>query len=59
MVVRKDSDNNLPAAKYNLNRKAGKSIIDRKPIFSPDGEYVFFTMIFLLVFLNSLPILRP
>lgn len=25
---------------YTFNRKAGRSIIERRPVFSPDGEYV-------------------
>lgn len=24
--------------KYNFNRKGGKSIIERRPVFSPDGQ---------------------
>ncbi|CAG9102281.1 unnamed protein product [Plutella xylostella] len=37
MVVKKD---NSSVTKYDFNRKAGKSIINRKPTFSPDGESV-------------------
>ncbi|XP_004932124.1 WD repeat-containing protein 75 [Bombyx mori] len=37
MVVKVDTANKL---KYCLKRKAGRSIIERRPIFSPDGESV-------------------
>lgn len=26
------------SVKYNFYRKAGRSIIERRPVFSPDGE---------------------
>ncbi|XP_052741260.1 WD repeat-containing protein 75 [Bicyclus anynana] len=28
------------STKYVFNRKAGRSIIERRPVFSPDGEYI-------------------
>lgn len=42
MGVKTFSDNNAEV-KYNFHRKAGRSIIERRPIFSPDGEYVILT----------------
>ncbi|XP_072949179.1 WD repeat-containing protein 75 [Epargyreus clarus] len=36
MGVKRQTDTNL--TKYVLNRKAGRSIIERRPVFSPDGE---------------------
>ncbi|KAG6443741.1 WD repeat-containing protein 75 [Manduca sexta] len=36
MVVK--VDNTIKTPKYSLHRKAGRNIIERRPIFSPDGE---------------------
>lgn len=42
MVVKSFNDN-IADSKYVFQRKAGRSIIERRPIFSPDGEYVNIT----------------
>ncbi|XP_075977994.1 WD repeat-containing protein l(2)05287 [Anticarsia gemmatalis] len=39
MGVKVGSDN-TESVKYNFHRKAGRSIIDHRPVFSPDGESV-------------------
>ncbi|VVC89341.1 unnamed protein product [Leptidea sinapis] len=40
MVIKIDNDVKSTSKKYVLNRKAGRSIIERRPIFSPDGKSV-------------------
>lgn len=40
MGVKTFGDNNSEI-KYNFHRKGGRSIIERPPVFSPDGELVY------------------
>lgn len=51
MVVK---TSNITSNKYVFTRKAGRSIIERKPIFSPDGEYVKVLLIINIMFLFKL-----
>ena len=34
---------------YTFHRKAGRSIIERRPVFSPDGEYVELPLLISLI----------
>lgn len=36
----KPNNEDKPDTNYIFSRKAGRSIIERRPVFSPDGEYV-------------------
>lgn len=41
MGVMRKSDS-AKSVTYNFHRKAGRSIIEHQPVFSPDGEYVIY-----------------